>query len=588
MTTTDLEGGTTDRSFGEGHAAAGGLVDLTDDRGFLGHPKGLAILFFAELWERFSFYGMRSLLVLYLVQHFLFDPGKAQGLYAAYGSLVYLMPVIGGFIADRYLGHRRAVLIGAIFLTLGHGLMAFEGSGSQAFIETEGERYELVTEGRGEEAQSFLRDSGNLRPVTYVDGNMVLGGEGTAPDRIEKDAFEQVVEQQEVYVQTLFLALSLIIVGVGFLKANISTMVGQLYGERDPRRDPGFTIFYVGINLGSLAAYITCGWLAYEYGWGYGFGAAGIGMLLGLVVFVLGKPLLRGRGEHKMTVSGGVKAAAWIGGVIALAPLWFLVQRDELVATILYWAAPALYVGLLIYALTAFKAEVRSRMVVAIVLTTFSVLFWALFEQAGSSLTLYAANNSTLPGFLNAAQVGFLNPGFIILLGPVFAWLWMTLAKRGAEPSTPVKFSLGLAQVGLGFIVLAWGASAFASEVQTANGIKYVVPFVFLAAAYLLHSTGELCLSPVGLSMVTKLAAPSVVGLMMGAWFVSSALGHTVAGYIAKLTATETAGGVVTDSAGQLATYVDVFMTVGFVGLGVAVFLLVLSPFLKKGMAGIH
>jgi POT family proton-dependent oligopeptide transporter len=589
MSTTEyVEGGTTDRTFGEGHEEAGGLVDLTDDRGFLGHPKGLAILFFAELWERFSFYGMRSLLVLYLVQHFLFDPGKAQGLYAAYGSLVYLMPVVGGFIADRYLGHRRAVLIGAIFLTLGHGLMAFEGSGSQAFIETGGERYELVTEGRGEQAQTFLADGEALRPVTYVGGDMVLGGEGAAPTRIAKSEFTEIVERQEVYVQTLFLALSLIIVGVGFLKANISTMVGQLYGEKDPRRDPGFTIFYVGINLGSLAAYIACGWLAYEYGWGYGFGAAGIGMLLGLLVFVLGKPLLRGRGEHRLTVKGVVVASAWIGGVLALAPIWFLVQRDEVVSTILYWAAPLLYLGLLGFALFAFRGAVRSRMVVAVVLTTFSVLFWALFEQAGSSLTLYAANTSTLPSFLNAAQVGFLNPGFIILLGPVFAWLWMAMARKGIEPSTPVKFSLGLAQVGLGFVVLAWGASTFSSEVETANGIKYVVPFVFLAAAYLLHSTGELCLSPVGLSMVTKLSAPSLVGLMMGAWFVSSALGHTVAGYIAQRTATETAGGVVTDSAGQLATYVDVFMQVGIVGLVIGLVLLVLSPLLKKGMAGIH
>lgn len=594
MSTTEyVEGGTTDRTFGEGHEEAGGLVDLSDDRGFLGHPKGLAILFFAEMWERFSFYGMRSLLTLYLVQHFLFSQDKAAGLYAAYGSLVYLTPVVGGLIADRYLGHRRAVLIGAIFLTAGHALMAFEGSGSQSYLETGGERYEVVTEietadGR-RSAVAYLADpSGELRRMRFEGGAINLAGTGAAPAFIADGAYEQTVEREQLAVQSLFMALSLIIVGVGFLKANISTMVGQLYGEKDPRRDPGFTIFYIGINLGSLGAYLLCGWLAYAYGWGYGFGAAGIGMALGLIVFIVGKPLLRGRGEHHVTVKGATIAAAWIGGIVALAPLWFLIQRDELVGGILLTVAPLLYLGLLIYAFIAFKGAVRSRMIVAVVLTVFSVLFWALFEQAGSSLTLYAENNSELPSFLNAPQVGFLNPFFIIVLGPLFAWLWTAMARRGMEPSTPVKFSLGLAQVGLGFVVLAWGASTFVDVRETANGTIYLVPFVFLAAAYLLHSTGELCLSPVGLSMVTKLAAPSIVGLMMGAWFVSSSLGHTVAGIIAKATSTETQGGVVTDSEAQLSAYAEVFMTVGLVGFGVAVVLLALSPLLKKGMAGIH
>ena len=273
-------------------------------------------------------------------------------------------------------------------------------------------------------------------------------------------------------------------------------------------------------------------------------------------------------------------------------PIWLLIQRDELVALILTYGAPLLYVGLLVFAIVAIKAEVRSRMIVAIVLTASSVLFWALFEQAGSSLTLYAAQNSELSMFglitLKASQVGFLNPAFIIVLAPVFAWLWITLSKRGLEPNTPVKFSLGLAQVGLGFMVLAWGAANTSSAVETADGLKYVVPFIWIFLAYMLHSTGELCLSPVGLSMVTKLSAPSVVGLMMGAWFVSSSMGHAVAGYIAKLTTTDTVGGVVTDSRGQLDAYIEVFNTVGMVGLVFALGVLILSPLLKRMMAGIH
>jgi POT family proton-dependent oligopeptide transporter len=579
---------TTDRTVGEGINEAGGLVDLTDDKSFFGHPKGLAILFFAEMWERFSFYGMRSLLTLYLVQHFLFSQDKAQGIYAAYGSLVYLTPVIGGLIADRFLGPRRAVLIGAIFLTAGHGLMAFEGSGSQSIIEYEGSRYEVVVEGRGERAQSFLQDGDELRPIRYTSEGINLQGEGTAPSLIERGTYEEVIEQEQTYVNILFLALSLIVVGVGFLKANISTMVGQLYTTADPRRDPGFTIFYIGINTGSLAAYLLCGWLAYSYGWGYGFGAAGIGMALGLLVFVIGKPLLKGRGEPPITLKGFMVAATWIGGIVALAPIYFLIQRDEFLSVLLLYGGPILYAFLLIFAIVAFKAEVRSRMMVAVILTFFSVMFWALFEQAGTSLTLYAANNSALPGFMNAAQVGFLNPLFIIALGPVFAWLWMALARRGAEPSTPVKFALGIAQVGLGFFFLVWGINGFANEVETADGVKYLVPFIFIAGAYLLHSTGELSLSPVGLSMITKLSAPSVVGLMMGAWFLSSSLGHNLGGIIARRSSTETVGGVVTDNAAQLDAYARTFTEAGFLGIGVAVIVLAISPLLKRWMAGIR
>ena len=575
---------------------AGGLVDLTDDKGFFGHPKGLAVLFFAEMWERFSYYGMRALLVLYLTQHFLFGDAEAQGLYAAYASLVYLLPIVGGFIADRYLGARRAVMIGAVFLTAGHTMMAFEGEGSKQFIDFEDQRYEIVTEGRAENARSFIvaSEGAEPTPITFSAEGITLRGEAAGlPSVIPAGGYEVVVERQPGYVGILFLALSLIIVGVGFLKANISTIVGALYSETDPRRDPGFTIFYMGINLGSVLATALCGYLGIRYGWNWGFGLAGIGMALGLVTFVLGTPLLRGRGEPPIDLKAWMTAATWIAGVMALLPLWWLVQRDEIVSSVLSWTAPGLLIGLLAYSLVAFKAETRTRMLVALALTSFSVVFWALFEQAGSSMTLYAARNSSLeifPGFsMTSAQTNLFNPAIIVVFAPIFAWLWVTLARSGKEPSTPLKFATGLALVGLGFLVLAFGASNFNYEVLGDDGgTRVLVPLIWLFLAYLLHTFGELCLSPVGLSMITKLSAARVVGLMMGFWFVSSAMAHTVAGWIAQLTAAETVGGVVTDSAGQLQTYISVFYQIGWIGLAIGGVVAVLSPIFRKGMAGIH
>lgn len=557
---------------------------------WFGHPRGLSVLFFAEMWERFSFYGMRSLLVLYLTQHFLFSDDRSQGLYAAYASLVYLMPVVGGFIADRYLGPRKAVLIGATFLTLGHFGMAFEGSGAKQFLEYEGQRYEVASEGRGEERILFAVDGAAPRKLQFSGEGIAVEGAGTLPAFVPSGEYKQSVEQDPMFVQILFFSLSLIIVGVGFLKANISTIVGSLYETGDPRRDGGFTIFYMGINLGSVLATFLCGWLGIEYGWKYGFGLAGFGMLLGLVTFILGRPLLEGRGEPTRKINMGIEGATWIGGALALFPLLLLVQRDEIVSTTLTYLAPALFLIMLLYSIVFLRAEVRSRMVVAIVLIVFSVLFWTLFEQAGSSLTLYASRNSELdilPGVtMTSAQTNLFNPFLIVVLAPFFAWGWQALARAKMEPSTPVKFALGLIQVGLGFLVLVYGATTFANESVTPEGTRILVPLIWLFLAYLLHTTGEICLSPVGLSMITKLSAPRLVGLMMGIWFLSSALAHTLAGLIAQKTSSETVGGVVVDPAAQLATYIDVFTQIGWVGVGIGVVLLAVSPLLRRGMAG--
>jgi POT family proton-dependent oligopeptide transporter len=562
------------------------------DRSFFGHPKGLAVLFFAEMWERFSFYGMRALLVLYLTQHFLFGDEEAQGLYAAYASLVYLMPVLGGLIADRYLGSRKAVTVGAILLVAGHFGMAFEGSGSKQYLDTGGSSYEIVTEGRGEGRQLYvLAPNGAQAPLTF-------SGEGVAvqnaaavglPASLPTGGFQTRTVQDPFYVQVLFLSLSLIIVGVGFLKANISTIVGALYAPDDPRRDRGFTIFYMGINLGSVLATLGCGYLGIEYGWSYGFGLAGLGMLLGLITFLAGQKHLLGKAEpprpevlgKKSAIGVNIEWTIYVAGLLMLLPMWFLVQRDEIVTTVLTIGAPLIFAGMLIWSWVALQGAERSRMIVALVLIIFTVLFWTLFEQAGSSMTLYADRNSdlTVAGDLRmtAAQTNFFNPGLIVLLAPLFAGLWGWLNRRGFEPSTPLKFGLGILQAGLGFLVLVVGITYFA-------GPDFRVPLIWLFLAYLLHTTGEICLSPVGLSMITKLSVARIVGLMMGVWFLASALAHTLAGLVAQATSGETVGGVVTDPAAQLATYAGVFSTIGWVGVGIGVVLMVISPWLKRGM----
>jgi POT family proton-dependent oligopeptide transporter len=564
----------------------------SQDRSFFGHPRGLAILFFAEMWERFSYYGMRALLVLYLTQHFLFSDNEAQGLYAAYASLVYLAPVLGGFVADRYLGSRKAVTIGAVMLVLGHFGMAFEGSGSKQYLDYGGQRYEVVSEGRGEDRLPYLVNDAGAKAVVQFSGEGVAVANGATlglPAVIPAGGYETSVVQEPLFVQILFLSLSLIIVGVGFLKANISTIVGALYAQGDPRRDGGFTIFYMGINLGSVLATLLCGYLGIRYGWSYGFGLAGFGMLFGLLTFLWGQKFLEGKAEPpsaealKRPAVGplNVEWLIYVLGFVLLLPAWFFVQRDELVTGILTFGAPLIFLGMIIWSVVKLDGAERSRMIVAMVLIIFSVLFWTLFEQAGSSLTLYADRNTDLTiagGFgMNAAQTQFFNPGFIVLLAPVFAGLWVWLARRGLEPSTPVKFGLGIMQAGLGFLVLVIGITYFA-------GADYRVPLIWLVLAYLLHTTGEICLSPVGLSMITKLAVARVVGLMMGIWFLASALAHTLAGLIAKATSSETVGGVVVDPQAQLATYSDVFSTIGWVGVGIGVLVIILSPWLKRGM----
>ncbi|MGB3737885.1 MAG: peptide MFS transporter [Pontixanthobacter sp.] len=475
---------------------------------FAGHPKGLFLLFLAEMWERFSYYGMRALLIFYLVQHWLFTDSEASIIYGAYTALVYITPVVGGYLADRYLGQRKAVLFGAVLLTFGHFFMAFEGSGGQD------------------------------DPTIYV----------------------------------FWAALALIIVGSGFLKANISVIVGQLYSRTDIRRDPAYTIFYMGINVGAATASIICGYLGQTYGWEYGFGLAGIGMLIGLIFFVLGKPLLMGKGEPKNPASlkGGKEWLIYGAGLAMVALCWAAIQFQELVGLVLGVFGGGLVLYVLFTAVTKLVPEERDRIFAAMFLILTSIVFWALFEQAGSSLNLFTDRHVDTQG-VNASMFQSINAIYIVLLAPVFAMVWQGLARKGREPSTPLKFGLAIIQVGLGFLVLVWGSQSV--------GVSVPTPVIYIFLIYLLHTTGELCLSPVGLSAMNRLAPAHMASLIMGTWFFASALGNFAAGLIASATGGE---GVGEEAGKQLV--LDVYGTVGWYAVGIGVVVMVVSPLIKKLM----
>jgi proton-dependent oligopeptide transporter, POT family len=481
---------------------------------FLGHPKGLFVLFFAEMWERFSYYGMRALLIFYLTKHWLFSDSESGIIYGAYTALVYITPVLGGYLADKYLGQRKAVLYGAVLLTFGHFLMGVEGTGGQ--------------------------DAASLN--------------------------------------IFWLALAFIIVGSGFLKANISVIVGQLYPRTDVRRDGAYTIFYVGINLGAALGSLLCGYLGEVYGWSYGFGAAGVGMLLGLIVFVWFKPLLLGCGEPSNPAKlaapvAGIKLEwlLYLSGLVAVGICWWLVQNQALVGTLLGVAGAILVAYVLFTAVVKLPPQDRDRIFAAMFLIFGSILFWALFEQAGSSLNLFTDRHVDRAG-VPASVFQSINALYIVLLGPVFAGLWVWLGRRNWEPSTPAKFGLALIQLGAGFLVLVAGAAA-------SDG-GALVPVLFIFLIYLLHTTGELCISPVGLSAMNRLSPAHMASLIMGTWFFASATGNFAAGMIASATGSEAAGG---ETAGR-EVVMAVYSQIGWIAVGVGVAMFIISPLIKKLM----
>ena len=563
----------------------------TTEKTLLGHPRGLVILFFTEMWERFSYYGMRGLLIVYLTQHFLFSDERSAVLYGAYTALVYVMTIIGGSLADRYLGARKAVTFGAILLVLGHFGMAFEGDGSKQVLEYAGSTYEIELDARGGDARQLIVNGDNKSYINFTDTEMLIeDGSAVGLDNvIPREDISLRVETQELYLNILYLSLALIIAGVGFLKANISTIVGSLYGFGDTRRDSGFTIFYMGINLGAFLSSITCGILGIAYGWKYGFGLAGIGMALGLFVFLRYQHWLEGKAEPPSMAALKEKVFLFIDremmcyliglGIIAVS--MFLVMNAELMAGIMLPLGIIMLAVLIGYAVISLQAEERGRMLAAIYFVLAQIPFWALFEQAGSSLNLFTGrlvDREMLGWSVPGPVFQSLNAGYIILFAPMLAWLWIWLAKRDLNPSAPVKFAFGVAMAGLGFLALVAGMKA--------SGPTGLTPVIFIFLIYWIHTMGELMLSPVGLSAVTKLAPARVVGMTMGAWFLYSGLSNYLAGVIARTTGAETIGGQITNVAAAKAGYVEVYTNVGYVALGVALFMLLISPIIKKLMHG--
>ena len=528
------------------------------------HPRALFILFFAEMWERFSYYGMRTLLTLYMVQELFahLSRGEADsmalGIYGSYTAMVYLFPVVGGIFADKILGFRKAILFGGILMMAGHFALSLQGM--------------------------YLPDSMNL----------------------------------------FFLSLAFIIIGNGFFKPNISSLLGNYYGANDSRKDGAFTIFYMGVNIGALLSIVTCGYVGEQISWHYGFGLAGVGMLIGLLVFWLaGDKYLGKKGKNPSAMeefpevdeaadrkllegtqadrdaamnieatnftdmtTPTLKRKQWMTyiGTLLFIPVCSLFLNLSDVVT---WILIGLSVGILgvLFMMSTKEDKVGGqRLWVVIVLFLFHSMFWALFEQAGGSITLFTARNVdrlVMGSEIPASIFQFFNAFFIMLLAPVFSWIWIRLRNKGNEPSTPMKFVLGLSQLAVGFGVIVLGAKFFASS-------EGLVPIIFLVVMYLFHTTGELSLSPVGLSMITKLSPKKAVGFVMGAWFLSIALANKMGGLIGELTAAESLG----EDASALDTlvvYSDTYLIWGVAVVGVAaVLLLLLVPTLKKWMNGIH
>ncbi len=505
-------------------------TDATEQEMF-GHPKGLFYLFFAELWERFSFYGMRALLTLYMVQEIfkaLVERDAATAVvYASYGSLVYASTVIGGRISDKILGMRSSIFLGGVLMAIGHFVLAIEHN------------------------------------VAF------------------------------------FLALAFIVVGNGFFKPNISTFVGSLYPEGDNRKDSGFTIFYMGINIGGFVAPLLCGWLATQYGWHYGFGLAGIGMLTGLIVFWSGikKNVFGNRGlppsteiYEKKILGIPQKILVPTIAVLTVPLIAFILSEYKAIAGGESFLGDQTYVSLIFkligVAIIIYMAMImlkstpdeRKKLFMAILITFFMTLFWGFHELSGSVITLFAARNVNLT-FINAAQTNALNSLFIIILAIPISLLWAYLSKRNLNPRTPYKFGLGLVLAGVSFYILSMSGGS-ADE----NGM---VPMFYLFAMYFIISVGELFMSPVGLSKITDLSPKRIVAFMMGIWFLSSAYAFQIVGFISKQLAIESTdanvGGLDT-----LAVYIDGFSLIAKYSIGAGLIVLIFGPLMKKLMGNIH
>ncbi len=510
-----------------------------------GHPKGLYVCFMTEMWERFAFYGMKALLLLYLVKHHLFAQADGTLLLGTYAGLAYALPLLGGLLADRYLGMRKAVLFGGILLVLGQLGMAWTGSAAT----------------------------------------------GTTPANAVRD---------DVAIQVMYFSLALIGVGVGFLKPNISTIVGRLYSADDPRRDSGFTIFYMGINVGAWLASIVVAYVGEYIGWGYGFGLAGVMMALGLVQFVIGQKHLHGHAEPadpvmlEAPVFAGVSRewAIYLGGLVLAVGVWQMLQTridfapltamlgghqatlTEVVAVLMGVALYAWFVKLMFSGLSR---KEKGGMVMLMVLITVSALFWGLYEQTYGPWVLMAEigmDRNTLGIEWSSGQTTNFGALFVVLFSFPFAWLWPKLDKAGLNPSYPAKFAWGLVFCGLSFGILAYAAAHPGEAGKTS--------LWWMILAYAVLVMGEMVLSPVGLSAVTRLSIPRAVGLMMGAWFLFSAFGEIIAGRLGTWAAIEPDAAGKYDVPAALALYADVFTQMMWIGLAAGALLFLATPLLKR------
>jgi POT family proton-dependent oligopeptide transporter len=493
---------------------------VLDDRALLGHPRGLGLLFIVEMWERFSYYGMRALLILYLVNALQWPDGEAARLYGAYTGLVWLTPLIGGYLADRFIGTRRSLVIGGLVIALGHISLAF-----------------------------------GPQPVT-----------GDVP-----------LKDMSV-MWPFYLGLALVIIGTGFFKPNVSTMVGQIYREGDQRRDAGFTIFYMGINLGAFLAPLVCGSLGQRVGWHYGFGAAAVGMILGLIIYLWGRerylPGIGVRVRHDPSNAAAVAAesledrwnlgAAAIGAAVGAGLVYLVSSGTPFVELAIRMGIAGLGLAAVSMTIAGTKGEERNRVIALFVVFFFVIFFWMAFEQAGSSMNLFADRHTNLNvgGFeMPSSWFQAMNPFFILLFAPLFAGIWIVLGRRGREPSTPFKMVIGLVLLGIGFLFMV-AAGGIADRGMQASAL-------WLTTAYLFHTLGELTLSPVGLSYVTKVAPVKFASLLMGAWFLSSSAANYLGGWLASKTET-------------IETQAQFFTIPVATSFGAAILLLLLVPMLKR------
>jgi POT family proton-dependent oligopeptide transporter len=594
----------------EPFSPASGRTNPADKKTWFGHPRELARLFTTEMWERFGYYGMRALLTLYLTKHFLFSDQQATGLYGGYTALVYLTPLIGGLLADQYLGSKRSVKFGALVMAIGYFTLAFGGAPAKPYATIDGQRYEVVVDNFVDRPTSdpnearYIVDHGKKLQIRgNEDGSVSLLDNGQEARHVAKGSFEAGGERNPLTIAIMLIALSLISVGNGFFKPNISTIVGTLYDQGDRRRDAGFTIFYMGINIGSIGGQLFCPLLADWIGWWAGLSLAGVGMLVSYCLIEFDGGRLAGYGERP-DKAPNKDIVIYIGALVAVPVLVFLfsnlmnsqpaaegsgfigyIMSLSLMGKLLFGTFIISVPAILIWSYTKGTRTEAQMMTAAMVLIVFNVFFWTLFEQAGSSLTLFADRNTDRSVFglfsISAPQTQNFNPISIVIFAPLMSILWTSLAKRGLEPSIPIKFAIALVGVGAGFLFLIWG-STFAGPEN-----NYQVGLWWLAGLYLIHSLAELCISPVGLSMITKLSIARIVGLMMGVWFLSISVAQYFAGIVAQFASVETVGGQVTNLKVSLDTYTATFTTIAWIAIGAGVVLFLLSWPLRKWMHGV-